>query len=63
MPGYSVPIKARMLYSSCKGPLIETLEANYSLKIDQKVRKVVVSWLIHHAFYNNCFPSLPSLIL
>jgi len=37
MPGYSCPIKERMLYSSCKGPLLETLEHQLGAKIDKKL--------------------------
>lgn len=36
MPGYSCSIKERMLYSSCKGSLIETIEI-LGVKIDKKV--------------------------
>lgn len=38
MPGYSCPIKVRMLYSSCKLPFIEELENIYKLKIHKKVK-------------------------
>jgi len=37
MPGYSCPIKVRMLYSSCKSPFIEELENLYKLKIHKKL--------------------------
>ncbi|BET02496.1 Twinfilin-1 [Nesidiocoris tenuis] len=37
MPGYSCPIKERMLYSSSKGPLIETVESILGAKIDKKM--------------------------
>lgn len=37
MPGYSVPIKERMLYSSCKSSLISTLEQVYGLKLERKL--------------------------
>uniref|UniRef100_A0A8D8VYF0 Twinfilin n=2 Tax=Cacopsylla melanoneura TaxID=428564 RepID=A0A8D8VYF0_9HEMI len=36
MPGYSLPIKERMLYSSCKGPLLENLQ-QLGLTIDKKL--------------------------
>ena len=36
MPGYVCTIKERMLYSSCKGPLLETAET-LGVKIDKKV--------------------------
>jgi len=37
MPGYSVPIKARMLYSSCKAPLLELIESEFEITLDKKV--------------------------
>lgn len=37
MPGYSCPIKERMLYSSSKAPLIESIESTLGAKIDKKV--------------------------
>ncbi|KAI5756249.1 twinfilin isoform X2 [Diaphorina citri] len=36
MPGYSLPIKERMLYSSCKAPLLENLH-HLGLTIDKKL--------------------------
>ena len=38
MPGYSCPIKERMLYSSSKAPLIESIERIIEAKIDKKVQ-------------------------
>jgi twinfilin-like protein len=37
MPGYNCPIKERMLYSSCKNPLTDTI-TNLGLDIVKKVR-------------------------
>jgi len=37
MPGYSVPIKERMLFSSCKNTLISYLETNMGLSFDKKL--------------------------
>ena len=37
MPGYSVSIKERMLYSSCKNSVVDVLERIYSIPIDKKV--------------------------
>lgn len=37
MPGYSCPIKERMLYSSSKAPLIESIESTLGAKIDKKM--------------------------
>ena len=40
MPGYSIPIKARMLYSSCKAPLLDALESVFNIRIDKKVMRL-----------------------
>ena len=37
MPGYSVSIKERMLYSSCKNAVTEVVEKFYKIHIDKKV--------------------------
>jgi len=37
MPGYNCSIKERMLYSSCKGPLIYAMENEFGLVMDKKV--------------------------
>jgi len=37
MPGYSCSIKERMLYSSCKGPLIYAMEHELELVMDKKL--------------------------
>ena len=37
MPGYSVSIKERMLYSSCKNSVVDVLERVYSIPVDKKV--------------------------
>lgn len=37
MPGYTCSIKERMLYSSCKNPLIDTVEKNLGIEIAKKV--------------------------
>lgn len=37
MPGYSCSVKERMLYSSCKGPLLESIERNIRLPIIKKI--------------------------
>ena len=37
MPGYSVSIKERMLYSSCKNAVVNVLENVYSIPIDKKI--------------------------
>ncbi|XP_046402912.1 twinfilin [Ischnura elegans] len=37
MPGYSCSIKERMLYSSCKGPLLNSIEDDIGLEIVKKM--------------------------
>ncbi|XP_005993241.1 twinfilin-1 [Latimeria chalumnae] len=37
MPGYSCSIRERMLYSSCKSPLIDVLERELSMEIIKKI--------------------------
>ncbi|XP_046584944.1 twinfilin-2-like [Haliotis rubra] len=37
MPGYKCSIKERMLYSSCKSPLTDTLEMSYGIPIVKKI--------------------------
>ena len=37
MPGCSVSIKERMLYSSCKNSVVDAIERIYSIPIDKKI--------------------------
>lgn len=37
MPGYKCSIKERMLYSSCKSRLLDTVEQEFCLEIAKKV--------------------------
>ncbi|TRY56272.1 hypothetical protein DNTS_028388 [Danionella cerebrum] len=37
MPGYNCGIRERMLYSSCKNPLVEQLESTLHLELDKKL--------------------------
>ena len=37
MPGYSVSIKERMLYSSCKNSVVDVLEKVYSIIVNKKI--------------------------
>jgi len=37
MPGYSVSIKERMLYSSCKNSLVDTIQNHFNIEISRKV--------------------------
>ncbi len=42
MPGYSCSVKERMLYSSCKGPLLDIVESNLGLTISKKVTLLIL---------------------
>lgn len=37
MPGYSVPIKERMMYSSCKNAVLEILQKHYTIPIEKSI--------------------------
>ena len=37
MPGYSVPIKERMMYSSCRNAVVEVIEMSLNIKLDKKI--------------------------
>ena len=37
MPGYSVSIKERMLYSSCKNSVIEVIEKHYNVDVNKRI--------------------------
>ena len=41
MPGYKCPIKERMLYSSCKAPVIDVLEQSLGMEVVKKVIDVI----------------------
>uniref|UniRef100_A0A3B3QHA3 Twinfilin-1 n=1 Tax=Paramormyrops kingsleyae TaxID=1676925 RepID=A0A3B3QHA3_9TELE len=52
MPGYTCSVRERMLYSSCKSPLLDTVEKNLNIQIAKKVNNGV-----HHIYINmvRCF--------
>ena len=37
MPGYSISIKERMLYSSCKKAVVDVIEKVYSIPVAKKI--------------------------
>ena len=37
MPGYSVPIKERMMYSSCRNAVVEVIETTLGIKLEKKI--------------------------
>jgi twinfilin-like protein len=40
-PGYNCGIKERMLYASCKSPLLDTLEQDFGFVFDKKVVNIL----------------------
>lgn len=45
MPGYKCSVRERMLYSSCKNPLIDTVERNLNIEIEKKVTILHQCWV------------------
>ena len=37
MPGYSVPIKERMMYSSCRNAVVDVIENTIKIVLEKKV--------------------------
>lgn len=56
MPGYSVPIKERMLYSSCKNAVIEILTKHYDTEIDKSVEIETGSELTEEYLHEELHP-------
>ena len=42
-PGYKCPVKERMLYSSCKNPVVDQVKQRAGLEVAKTVRHVRVS--------------------
>uniref|UniRef100_A0A3Q3EGH0 Twinfilin-1 n=1 Tax=Labrus bergylta TaxID=56723 RepID=A0A3Q3EGH0_9LABR len=51
MPGYKCSIKERMLYSSCKNPLVDMVERNLQIEIEKKVRHCKSNTHTKNTFY------------
>ncbi|XP_014672687.1 PREDICTED: twinfilin-1-like isoform X2 [Priapulus caudatus] len=56
MPGYTCPIKERMLYSSCKAPLLDTIEQYVQLPLARKVEVDSPSEVTEEFLYNEIHP-------
>lgn len=56
MPGYSVPIKERMLYSSCKSSLLSALQQDFGLKFDRKLECDTASDVTEEFLRNEIHP-------
>ena len=37
MPGYSVPIKERMMYSSCRNAVVQVIETSLNIALEKKL--------------------------
>lgn len=48
MPGYKCSIRDRMLYSSCKNPLVDMVENDFKIEIEKKVRADLWHAVRHH---------------
>lgn len=47
MPGYNCSIKERMLYSSCKAPLLDVIENHLSVPVAKKVANQAASIIVN----------------
>ncbi|KAL4225804.1 Twinfilin-1 [Mactra antiquata] len=56
MPGYKCPIKERMLYSSCKGPFISSLEQTLQINFEKKVEIDDANELTEEYLYDEIHP-------
>uniref|UniRef100_A0A4W4GZX1 Twinfilin-1 n=1 Tax=Electrophorus electricus TaxID=8005 RepID=A0A4W4GZX1_ELEEL len=56
MPGYSCSIKERMLYSSCKNPLLDMLESKLQMDIEKKIEIDNGDELTADYLYNEVHP-------
>lgn len=52
MPGYTCSIRERMLYSSCKSPLLEIVERQLQMDV---IRKVIIYLLIYVIYLINSY--------
>ena len=54
MPGFKSSIKERMLYSSCKEPVVSVLEEELERSIDKKVfAQIIVCWMRNMPAHND----------
>lgn len=58
MPGYNCSIKERMLYSSCKGPLLDAIEQQMGLEIVRKLEIDNASELTEEYLYDELHPKV-----
>ena len=65
MPGYSVPIKERMMYSSCRNAVVDVMEKTLNIPLEKKVEVSSGSELTEEYLQGELYPvvslnSLPS---
>lgn len=58
MPGYGCPIKERMLYSSCKSPLLGMIEQNVGLEIVRRIEIDDPSEVTEEFLYEEVHPKV-----
>lgn len=56
-PGYKCPVKERMLYSSCKAPLIASLESDFGFEFVKKIEIGEASEFTHDWLYDQLHPA------
>jgi hypothetical protein len=56
VPGYNCPVKERMLYSTCKSPLLETVEKEFGLEIARQIELDEPHDLTSDFLYNELHP-------
>jgi len=57
MPGYSVSIKERMMYSSCKNAVVDVLEKTFKLKVEKKIEVESGPELTEQFLYDELHPN------
>lgn len=55
-PGFSLKVRERMLYASCKGPLLNCIEGELEIKVDRKLEIENGTEFTHEEFYNTLHP-------
>lgn len=56
MPGYNCSIKERMLYSTCKGPLLDHIERDLSIEITRKLEVDNANEITNEFLYEEIHP-------
>lgn len=56
MPGYKCSIKERMLYSSCKSRLLDSVEQDFQLEVSKKVGATPQGPVTPPPYMGHCSP-------